>query len=119
MKKMICIGMALVMSHLCEYTLAAVPETMISTAAVIEELSRAEAERKVEEIVSTAEVRAKLESMGISQQEIGGRLASLSDSELRQMATQMEEARYGGDGVVGILVVVLLVLLIIFLAKRI
>lgn len=94
-------------------------ETMIPTATVVDQLSRAEAESKVKDIVSTDEVRARLASYGITPQDVSGRLGALSDDELRQLTTQMEQARYGGDAVVGILVVVVLVLLVIFLAKRI
>lgn len=116
--KKICIVMAVLMSNVPHIALAEISNEMISTAVVVEELGRADAERKIMETVNVAEVRAKLANMGITPQEISGKLASLSDSELRQMSTQMEEVRYGGDAVVGILVIVLLVLMIIFLAKR-
>jgi hypothetical protein len=119
MKNYICIGMAVLMSNFPSIALAVTSDEMISTAAVVEQLTRADAERKVIDTVNVAEVRAKLLTLGITPQEISGKLASLSDSELRQMAKQMEQARYGGDGGASILIIVVLVLLIIFLARRI
>ncbi len=119
MKKFICIGMAIWMSGFPKFALATAVEQMIPTVTVVEELSRAEAQKKVEDIVGSAEVRAKLESLGVSPEAFSTRLASLSDSELRQMASQMEAARYGGDTVVGVLLIVLLVLVIVYLARRI
>ena len=44
-------------------------------------------------------------------------MASLSDAEISDLASQMQQAQYGG--ITSILVVVVLVLLIIYLAKRI
>lgn len=118
MKKYICIGLAICMMHSPRVVLAKNGE-MIPTASVVEQLSRAEAESKIQEIVSAEEVRTKLATYGINPQDVSGRLASLSDTELRQLSTQMQEARYGGDTLVGVLVVVALVLVILFLARRI
>lgn len=94
-------------------------EAMIPTATVVDQLTRTEAETKVRDIVNDGEVSAKLAAYGISPKDVSVRLASLSDNELRQLTSQMQQARYGGDPVVGILIIVVLVLLIIFLAKRI
>jgi hypothetical protein len=60
-------------------------------------------------------VRDQLIQNGVAPEEASVRLASLSDQELRQLATQVQEARAGGD----ILVTILLVVLIVFLVKRI
>jgi hypothetical protein len=88
---------------------------MISTAQIADELSRTEAQQQVESYLEKPELRKALLERGISPDEVSYRLASLSDSELRQMATQMHQAQYGGD----ILITVLIVVLIIFLIKRI
>jgi hypothetical protein len=91
---------------------------MISTTNAVEILSRHDAEAKVQAHLSDSKVRMELEKHGVSADEASKRLASLSDAELSQLAKQMDQARYGGDPVTGILVLVVLVLLIIFLVKR-
>ncbi|MBX3021914.1 MAG: PA2779 family protein [Bdellovibrionales bacterium] len=116
--RLVAIFMAFIMTNIPYLAWAETAKEMIPTAAVVEELSRAEAQAKVQEILSRTEVRSELLKRGVSVEEVNSRMASLSDSELRQLAGQMDAAMYGGD-VVGILVVVLLVLLIIYLAKRI
>lgn len=88
---------------------------MISTHAVVTDMTRAQAEQKVRDYLSRDEVRSLMLKQGVSSEEATARLASLSETELRQLAGQIEEARYGGD----ILVTVLLVVLIIFLVQRI
>ncbi|MGE0762588.1 MAG: PA2779 family protein [Bdellovibrionales bacterium] len=123
MKFCICLLMAAMISNIphivAAETLASNPDQMISTAIVVEEMSRAQTQQKIEQILSDQEVQNKLAAMGLSQDEISKRLATLSDAEMKQMAQQIDQARYGGDGVVGILLIVVLVLLILYLAKRI
>lgn len=91
---------------------------MISTTQVVEQMNRRETEQKVQEFLSRNEVRSEFTKRGVSPDEVSARIASLTDQELNRLSQQMDQARYGGD-VVGILVVVILVLLIIYLAKRI
>jgi hypothetical protein len=60
-----------------------------------------------------ADVRAQMEKMGVDAAAVDQRIASLSDSELRDFATRMQSAPAGGDGllaVVGLVFVVLLIL---------
>jgi heme/copper-type cytochrome/quinol oxidase subunit 4 len=90
---------------------------MISTTQVVEQMNRRETEQKVQEFLSRNEVRSEFTKRGVSPDEVSARIASLTDQELNRLSQQMDQARYGGD-VVGILVVVILVLLIIYLAKR-
>jgi len=107
------------MSHI-PHALAveAASEKMIATNEVVDTLSRAELEAKVRAQLDRDDLRKELLKLGVSADEAKGRLASLSTSELNQLATQMDQARYGGE-VVGLLVVALLVILIIYFAKRI
>ena len=88
---------------------------MIPTAVAVEEMNRAEAEARIQGFLANADLRKALQEQGLSTEEINQRLASLSDSEMKQLAGQMEQARYGGD----VLVAILLVVLIIFLIRRI
>ncbi len=118
MKFLICMVMAFLMTGVPNVVLAEASMKMISTADVVDELSRAETQQKIETVLNDAEVKARLSKLGLSDSEISARLATLSDAELRQMAAQLDEARLGGEPVSGILIIVILVLLIIFLARR-
>lgn len=93
---------------------AAAEVKMISTSAAVTELDRAQAQQKVQNLLDRSDVKAALLERGLAPDEISARLASLSDSEMQQLTGQIEQARYGGD----ILITVLIVVLIIFLIKR-
>lgn len=110
--------MTLFMSHVPNLALAeglvSSNQRMISTSFVLAEVSRGEAEKNIQDYISKSEVQSELMKHGISAAEVNSRLASLSESELRQLAGQVQEARAGGD----ILVTILVVVLIIFLIQR-
>ena len=59
-----------------------------------------------------ADVRAKMEEMGIDATAVDRRLASLNDRELHQLAADMQNAPAGGDAVwiVGAVFIVLIIL---------
>lgn len=88
---------------------------MIPATNVVAELTRAQAMANVQEFLKRSDVRNQLAKSGLSEKEAELRVASLSETELKQLSTQMDQARAGGD----ILVAILLVVLIIFLIKRI
>lgn len=87
---------------------------MVPTTQIVMELSQAEAEARVNDFLKRDDVRQELMARGVSADEAGLRLASLSKTELNNLATQMEQARAGGD----ILLTILVVILIIFLIQR-
>jgi hypothetical protein len=60
-----------------------------------------------------SEVRAQMQKMGVDPMTVDQRIASLSDGELAQMATQMQKAPAGGDGVLIVIGLVFLVLMIL------
>lgn len=91
---------------------------MISTTEWVTEQTREQMVQKVTQFLQKDEVRNQLAASGVSVDEASQRVASLSESELRQLSSEIDQAQYGGD-VGGILIVVLLVVLIIFLVKRI
>jgi hypothetical protein len=95
--------------------LAMSSEAMISTEAALAEMNRAQTEQQIADFLSREDVKAALIEKGVAPDEVNSRLASLSESELRALSGQVEQARAGGD----ILVTVLVILLIIFLVKRI
>ena len=59
-----------------------------------------------------ADVRAKMEEMGVDATAVDRRLASLNDRELHQLAVDMQNAPAGGDAVwiVGAVFIVLIIL---------
>lgn len=99
--------------HLSNAPAIAANEVMISTVAVVEELSRSETEKAVRDYISRDEVKKTLAERGVTPTEVDQRLASLSDSELQLLAGNIHQERAGG-----ILVTILIVVLIIFLIRR-
>lgn len=91
---------------------------MISTSEVVTQMTRAESQARVAEVLNRGDIQQELVKMGISPEEANRRIAGLSDAEARNLASDLEEAQAGGS-IGGILVLVLLVVLIIYLVKRI
>jgi hypothetical protein len=60
-----------------------------------------------------ADVRAQMEKLGVDATVVDSRVAALSDSELHNMATQMQNAPAGGDGLLAVIGIVFVVLLIL------
>jgi hypothetical protein len=92
-----------------------VQKEMISTLAVLNELTRAEAEQELRSYLQKAEIKDELTKRGISSEEITSRLASLSEQEILQLSGQVKQAQSGGD----ILITILVVVLIIYIVRRI
>ena len=72
----------------------------------------------VQKFLERKEVRSHLSGYGLSENEIQSRLDSLSDVQLHQISSRINQQRPAGDSAVGVLVIVVLVLLIIYLVKR-
>jgi hypothetical protein len=91
---------------------------MISTTEVMTEITRAEASANVTNFLARTDVMDQLIKLGVNPEEATSRIASLSDSEVKKLNTDIQQATVGGS-VVGILILVLIILGIIYLAKRI
>lgn len=91
---------------------------MITTNAVVEVMTRTQTEQKVVEFMGRNDVKEQMMKLGVSSEEASVRVAHLSDSELRQIAGEIDHSVAGGD-VGGILVLILVIVLIIYLVKRI
>jgi hypothetical protein len=63
--------------------------------------------------LNRADVRQQMAKMGVNAAHIDQRVASLSDSELQRLATDMQNAPAGGDGILVVLGVVFLVLIVL------
>ncbi len=110
--------LSLCLSHLPNVAFAEVAMNeatqMVPTSVVVEEFNRQQTETKVLNFINKDDVQKKLVSQGLNADEAKMRVASLSNQELQSLSTQIDQAQYGGD----ILVAILLVVLIIFLVKR-
>ncbi|MBA2403987.1 MAG: PA2779 family protein [Bdellovibrionales bacterium] len=104
---------------LTEFPIMQAQAGMITTSEAISHMSRAEGERNVSEFLSRTDVKDQMVKLGVNPEEATRRLASLSDSEVRKLAGDIEKANAGGDGITGILVLVLVIILIIYFARRI
>ena len=113
LKTCLAILMSFLMTHIP--AVAAADQKMISTISVVADLDRAESQAKVKSLLEKSEIQQALIERGVSPEEASFRLATLSDSELKQLSVQIEKAQAGGD----ILIAILVVVLIIFLIKRI
>lgn len=111
--------MIAVLSHLPNVAMAEVvierQQELLPTQEALTELTRTQAEQRIGQYMQNQELREKLMSHGYSPTEIQARINSLSNSELNSLVQQMDQAQYGGD----ILITILLIILIIFLVKRI
>ena len=116
-KTFICIFLSLQLSNIVP---VAASEILISTDKAVSEIEksemlseRAENERAVHQFLNRSQIKDSLVSRGLSSEEATLRLASLSDSEMKFLAQNIEQEKAGG-----ILVEILIVVLIIFLIKR-
>ncbi len=90
----------------------AVQAGIVSTSAIV----RTDRDLNMASIRSTlarGEVRAQMEKMGVDAAAVDTRMATLSDSELQTMATQMQNAPAGGSGVLVVIGIVFVVLIIL------
>lgn len=89
----------------------------IGAAAPASGAARADDMRTISAALESKALRGRLKALGLDDKEVDSRLRQLSDSEVHQLATQLEAVRPGGI-IVELLVVVVLVLLVLFLVKR-
>jgi|SRR5688572_13443804 len=85
---------------------------VISTQQYLTAIDREATRARVDAVLAREKVRAKLEQYGVDSIETEARLAALTDQELEQLATDLENMPAGGDllAVVGIAFIVLLIL---------
>lgn len=79
------------------------------------ESARAQDLATIQKALEMKVISETLGKMGYTKNEIESRLAALTDEQIHQMASQIDEARTGGDGlgvVIAILVIIILVLVI-------
>jgi hypothetical protein len=67
---------------------------------------------RITSVLARADLRARLEALGVSSSEIKARVDALSDKEAAELAAQLDALPAGGDGIIGAIVLVFLVLLL-------
>lgn len=85
---------------------------IIGTLEAIESQQRTRDLETVSSALAREEVREQMAALGVDAQQIDTRLAAMTDSELRQLAGEIESLPAGGDAlaVIGIVFLVLLIL---------
>jgi hypothetical protein len=85
---------------------------VISTQDYLTTLDRDAARARIDAVLAREEVRSKLEHYGVDPAVTDARLAALTEQEIEQLATELENMPAGGDllAVVGITFIVLLIL---------
>jgi hypothetical protein len=71
---------------------------------------------KIRQVIETKMVRERLEKLGFTQDEVASRLGQLSDSQIHQLAQNLDDIQAGGDGlgiIIALLVIAILVVLLI------
>lgn len=89
---------------------------MITTESVVADMSAEKA--RIATWLNRTEVRGKLVEWGVNPEEATQRVASLSDSEVRQVASRMDQLPAGGDGIyLGVGALVLIAIIVILLMR--
>ncbi|MCE5312245.1 MAG: PA2779 family protein [Nitrospiraceae bacterium] len=114
------------MKHICWYLVFAI--CIIAVAPRVEagfspselialsQTDRAADMEKVQKLLEMKVVQQRLADYGLTQEEISSRLSQMSDQQIHQLATQIDDLKVGGDAiglVIGVLVIILLVIVIL------
>ncbi|HEX7236689.1 MAG TPA: PA2779 family protein [Gammaproteobacteria bacterium] len=85
---------------------------VISTQQYLTSIDREATRARIDAVLAREEVRSKLEQYGVDPAVTDARLAALTDQELEQLATDLENVPAGGSvlAVVGVVFLVLLIL---------
>ena len=66
---------------------------------------------KIQKVLETKAVSKRLAQLGLTQDEIQDRLTQLSDQQIHQVATKLDDLKIGGNGL-GLLIAVLVVIIL-------
>lgn len=78
--------------------------------------------QKIQALLEKKVISQRLKEFGLTPEEVASRLSQLSDKEVHQIASRIDELEAGGDAagfILGLLLIVLLVILILYLLKHI
>jgi hypothetical protein len=72
---------------------------------------------QIRKVLEMKMVKERLESLGLTEQEIQSRLTEMSDDQLHNLALSLDEIQVGGDGglgiIIGLLIIVILVVVLL------
>jgi hypothetical protein len=77
-----------------------------------DQISVATERDRIKSFLDRAEVRARIEELGVDANKARARVDALTDDEARELAARIDGLPAGGDSILGVLLVVFLVLLI-------
>ena len=87
---------------------------IVSTDELIETQIAADSRDKVSSFLARDDVRRQMETMGVDPSQIENRLATLSDSEVRYLAQQIDEMP-AGQGALGLIIIIGIVVVVVLL----
>jgi len=67
---------------------------------------------QVSRVLERADIQARLAALGVDADAVKARVAALTDDEVAQLATKIDDLPAGGDGIIGAIVLIFIVLLI-------
>ncbi len=79
-------------------------------------MDRAADLEKIQQVLETKAVSKRLAQLGLTQDEIQNRLTQLSDQQIHQAATKLDDLKIGGDGlgfIIALLIIAILVVLLL------
>jgi hypothetical protein len=86
---------------------------IVSSEQVIVQQQSIYSKQQVLEMLNSGEVQDKLVSLGVSLEDAEMRIASMTDQEINQLNTQMNDMPAAAGGIVGVVVTVLVVLVVL------
>ncbi|MEN8199140.1 MAG: PA2779 family protein [Thermodesulfobacteriota bacterium] len=86
---------------------------IISTQESIQVTQRDQQLAQINTVILRSDVQEQMLAFGVDPRDVQERLAVLSDEELKQLASQMQDMVAGGDSVLAVIGIVFLVLLIL------
>lgn len=105
-------GLLAVVFALTSLWVPAAQAGMVSTAELVEEQTVAEQRAAIQAALAREDVRRQLVELGVDPSRVDARVASLTDSQVRELHGRMGELPAAGDSLIGALVFVFIVLLI-------
>jgi len=68
--------------------------------------------QKIQKVLESKMIRERLKQLGFSEEGIQNRLHQLTDDQIHQIASKVDELNIGGDGAAAVIIVLLILILI-------
>ncbi len=93
------------------FTIPAAQASLIGTQAALAQQNARHNHDRLQNLLARADVRAGLQARGVDPAQVQARVASLSDAEAQQLATQLDTLPAGGDALELVLLIFILLLI--------